>query len=148
MREEVGAYTPMEINGVRILQGSVGGACTITSRELYERVGGFKEHRRHSYWRPEIPYQRSMRKLGYESAFLADLKVTHDAGPSAKPPEPKAAYYWHERRLTARKNLAKRVILAIPFAAALNRRYEWFDPPLPPYDPGEERISSTGNRSG
>jgi GT2 family glycosyltransferase len=136
MREEVGAYTAHEIDGVRILRGSVGGACTMTSRELYERVGGFKEHKKLAYWRPDIPYQRAIRKLGYDSAFLADLEVRHEGGPSySEPPHPKLEYHEHEGRLRARKDKVKRLILALPFAAALNRRYRWFDPPTPPYDP-------------
>jgi GT2 family glycosyltransferase len=135
MREEVGAYTPREINGVRILQGSVGGACTMTSRELYDEVGGFKEHRRFPYWRPDIPYQRAIRKLGYQSAFLADLEVRHDGGWTAAQPPPKLAYHRYERRRRARRDLFKRAILALPYAPALNRRFNWFDPPMPRYDP-------------
>jgi GT2 family glycosyltransferase len=135
MREEVGAYVAREINGVRILEGSVGGACTMTSRALYDRVGGFKEHRRYPYWRPEIPFQRAMRKLGYYSAFLADLEVRHQGGSETKPPRPKAVYHEYEYRSRARKNVVKRMILSVPFAAALNRRYRWFDPPMPKYDP-------------
>jgi O-antigen biosynthesis protein len=147
MREEVGAYTPREVNGVRILAGSVGGACTMTSRELYERVGGFKEHRKHSYWRPDIPYQRAIRKLGYESAFLADLEVRHQGvfGPQA--PRPKLEYHDHEWRLRARKDRAKRVILGIPLVAALNRRYRWFDPPFPPFDPASHDRESPAESS-
>jgi rhamnopyranosyl-N-acetylglucosaminyl-diphospho-decaprenol beta-1,3/1,4-galactofuranosyltransferase len=135
LRDEVGAYTPLEVNGVRILKGSVGGACTMVSRELYDRIGGFTENGRFAYWRPEIPFQRKMRSLGYESAFLVDLEVVHDGGPSPETPAPKAAYYWHETGLRRRKDLVKRVILAVPFAAALNRRFDFFDPPLPPYNP-------------
>ena len=135
MREEIGAYRQKEINGVRILQGSVGGACTMTSRDLYERVGGFREHRRFPYWRPDIPYQRAIRKLGYESAFLADLKVRHEGGWTSALPPPKLAYHSYERRRRARRDRVKRVILVIPFAAALNRRFQWFDPPMPRYDP-------------
>jgi GT2 family glycosyltransferase len=135
LRDEVGAYEPMEVNGVRILRGSVGGACTIVSRELYDRVGGFTQNRKYAYWRPEIPFQRKLRALGYESAFLVDLDVVHDSGHSAETPAPKAAYYWHETRLRRRKDVVKRLILAIPFASGLNRRFDLFDPPLPPYDP-------------
>ncbi len=136
MREVVGAYTPREVNGVRILEGSVGPACTMTSRELYERAGGFRQHRKFVYWRPDVPYQRAIRKLGYGSAFLVDLEVRHAGGPQhSELPRPKLEFYEHETRLTARKDRAKRAILGVPFAAALNRRYRWFDPPLPPFDP-------------
>jgi GT2 family glycosyltransferase len=137
MREELGAYTPREVNGVRILAGSVGGACTMTSRELYERVGGFREHRKHAYWRPDIPYQRAIRKLGYDSAFLADVEVRHQGVSGSRAPRPKLDYHDHEWKLRMRKDRAKRVILAIPPIAALNRRYRWFDPPVPPFDPAK-----------
>ena len=53
----------------------------MTSRELYDGWAGFEEHRRYPYWRPDIPYQRAIRKLGYDSAFLADLEVRHEGGP-------------------------------------------------------------------
>ncbi len=135
MREEVGAYTREEVNGIRILRGPVGGACTMTSRELYEQVGGFKEHRRFPYWRPDIPYRQALRKLGYDSAFLADLEIRHEGGRDSSAPQPKLEYHRYERILGARKNRLKRVILAFPFAAALNRRYGWFDPPTAPYHP-------------
>jgi len=135
MRDEVGAYAALEINGIKILKGSVGGACTVVSRELYERVGGYTQNLKFPYWRPEIPFQRKLRALGYDSAFLVDLEVVHDGGVAADVPEPKAAFYWHETRLRKRKDFAKRILLAIPFFAALNRRFDFFDPPLPPYDP-------------
>jgi GT2 family glycosyltransferase len=138
MREEGGAYREQEVNGVRLLRGSVGGACTMTSRDLYDRVGGFREHRRYPYWRPDVPYQRAIRKLGFDSAFLADLEVRHEGGRNTSgTPGPKADYWEHETRWTARKDRVKRVLLALPFLAALNRRRGWFDPPAPRYDPDD-----------
>ena len=136
MREEVGAFSEGEVNGVRLLHGSVGGACTMTARDLYERVGGFGEHPKYPYWRWEIPYLRAIRKRGYDSAYLLELEVRHEGGRDpTRVPGPKVDYYYYEVKTTARKDMAKRAILAIPFAAALNRRYRWFDPPLPPFDP-------------
>jgi GT2 family glycosyltransferase len=136
MREEVGAYTAHEVDGLQILRGPVGGACTITSRELLDRVGGFKEHGRLPYWRPDVPYRRAIAKLGYDSAFLVDLEVCHQGGPShSEPPLPKLDYHVYELKWKKRKDSVKRVILGLPFAAALNRRHGWFDPPLPRYDP-------------
>jgi len=135
MREEVGAYEPMEVNGVNILKGPVGGACTIVSRELYDRIGGYTQNPKYPYWRPEIPFRRKLRALGYDSAFLADLEVVHDAGVTVEVPAPKRAFYWHETRLRERKDFVKRILLAIPFFAAVNRRFDFFDPPLPPFDP-------------
>ena len=135
LREETDRYTPMEVDGIRILRGSVGGACTMVSRDVYAQVGGFTQNQKHPYWRPEIPFQRRMRKLGWDSAFLLTLEVVHDAGEQSEPPAPKAAFYWHEKRLRERKDAVKRVLLAVPFFGALNRRFDLFDPPLPPYDP-------------
>ncbi len=135
---EMGAYTLVEIDGLRVLEGSVGGACTMTSRQLYERVGGFRQHRRYPYWRPEIPYQRAVRKLGYRTGFLLDLEVLHAGGRSSWPKE-KDAWHRHEARVRARKDAVKRVLLRVPLVAALNRRHRWFDPPLPRYDPARYR---------
>jgi GT2 family glycosyltransferase len=136
MREEAGAYTEDEVDGIRLLRGSVGGACTMTSRELYERVGGFREHRRYPYWRPDVPYQRAIRRLGFDSAFLADLEVRHEGGRnSSGTPRPKAEFWEHETRARARKDRVKRALLALPLVARLNRRRGWFDPPAPSYDP-------------
>jgi GT2 family glycosyltransferase len=136
MRDERKAYISREMNGVRLLEGSVGGGCTMTSRELYERVGGFKEHRKYPYWRPDIPYQKAIRKLGYFSAFLVDLELRHAGGaPHSKPPQAKLDWHSHEAKVRVRKDRVKRTILRIPFATTLNERYRWFDPPAPPYVP-------------
>jgi GT2 family glycosyltransferase len=141
MRDVAGAYTPTEINGIRVLEGSVGGACTMTSRELYLRVGGFREHKRYAYWRPEIPYQRAIRKLGYRTGFLLDLEVRH-AGGQSKWPREKDDWHRYEAKVRARRNAVKRAILRIPPLAALNERYRWFDPPLPPYEPARYAAES------
>src|SRR5437763_11244359 len=45
MRDEQRGFVAKEINGIRILEGGIGSGCTITSRELYERTGGFPEKR-------------------------------------------------------------------------------------------------------
>jgi GT2 family glycosyltransferase len=134
MREEVGALPLKEVKGMRVIEGNPGGGCTMISRELYERLGGYREHRRYPYWRPERPLGRKIRKLGLRSGFLADLEVRHAGGQSAPPP-PKSAYYHYEKKLRRRKDAVKRALLALPFFARLNRRFEWFDPPIPPYDP-------------
>jgi GT2 family glycosyltransferase len=136
MREERGAYPLREVNGVRILDGSPGGACTMTSRELYERVGGYREHGRLPYWRPEIPYEKAMRKLGYRSALLAELEVRHAGGGHySEIPQAKVDYHAYELKLRGRKDAVKRLLLRIPLAAALNARFRWIDPPAPQYDP-------------
>jgi len=72
----------------------------------------------------------------YTTAFLADLEVAHAGGPFySEPSAEKIAYHAHELRIRARKDTAKRALLALPFAARLNRRFHWFDPPRPRYEP-------------
>jgi GT2 family glycosyltransferase len=134
LREELGGLPLRVVNGIRILEGNPGGGCTMISRQLYNRVGGYREHRRYPYWRPEIPFERKLRKLGFRSGFLADLEVRH-AGGHSEPPMPKSRYYHYERKLRRRKDRVKRILLAVPFFANLNDRFDLFDPPVPPYDP-------------
>jgi len=136
VREERGEYPQREVNGIRILDGSPGGACTMTSRELYERIGGYREHRRHPYWRPEVPYEKAMRKLGYTSGLLAELEVRHAGGVYfSEVPRAKVDYHAHELKVRERKNMVKRLLLGLPGAAALNARLRWIVPPAPQYDP-------------
>jgi len=135
MREERGAYPLSVVNGIRLFEGTPGGACTMTSQELYESIGGYREHKRFPYWRPEIPYEKKMRKLGLRSAYLADLEVRHVGGHRpGKAPKPKVDYFFHETRRRLRKDRIKKILLALPFAARLNDRFHWFEPPAPPYD--------------
>jgi GT2 family glycosyltransferase len=136
MREEIGALPLKEVKGLRIIEGNPGGGCTMISRELYERLGGYREHRRYPYWRPERPLWRKIKKLGLRSGFLADLEVRH-AGGQSDAPQPKIDYYHYERKLRRRKDVVKRVLLALPRFAPLNERFKWFEPPVPPYDPTE-----------
>jgi len=134
LREELGGLPLKVVNGIRIFEGNPGGGCTMISRELYDRVGGYREHRRYPYWRPEIPFERRMRKLGFRSGFLADLEVRH-AGGYTEPPMAKRQYYRYEQKLRRRKDRVKRILLAFTFVANLNDRFDWFAPPAPPYDP-------------
>jgi len=136
MREERGAYPLREVAGIRVLEGTPGGGCTMISRILYEQVGGYREHRRHPYWRPEIPLERSLRKAGYSSALLADLEVRHAGGAHySATSQVKLDYHRHEWKARARKDRVKRVLLALPFLRNLNERLHLFDPPAAPYDP-------------
>jgi GT2 family glycosyltransferase len=130
LREKRKAYTRRELNGVAVLEGPTGGSCTMTSRELYERVGGFKQNAKFVYWREDAAYVKDLKRLGYRAAVLEGLSVWHAGGPYYSKPNPaKNPLYQHEARLNARKDFVKRLILRVPFAAALNARYDWFDPP-------------------
>jgi GT2 family glycosyltransferase len=130
LREERKAYTRREVNGVAILEGPTGGSCTMTSLELYRRVGGFRQNPKYVYWREDAAYVKDLRRLGYRSAVLESLSVWHAGGPYYSKPNPaKNPLYEREKRLNDRKNFVKRLILRVPFATALNARFDWFDPP-------------------
>jgi rhamnopyranosyl-N-acetylglucosaminyl-diphospho-decaprenol beta-1,3/1,4-galactofuranosyltransferase len=130
LREERNAFTRRELNGVAILEGPTGGSCTMTSRELYERVGGFRQNEKFIYWREDAAYVKDLKRLGYGSAVLDSLRVWHAGGPYYSKPNPaKNPLYRHEARVRARKNFVKKIILSIPFATAVNERYKFFAPP-------------------
>lgn len=123
-------YTLVEENGVRLLRGPTGGGCAMTSRELNEQVGGFREQENKVFWLEDAAYIEDIAALGFGAAVLADLKIHHTGGPyySAVPPE-KAAFwdaYWKRR---ARRAAVKRVVLAVPFFGRLNARFGWFTDP-------------------
>jgi GT2 family glycosyltransferase len=137
-------FTPKEIDGVRILEGPTGSGCAMTSREVYDRVGGFRQHGKLVFWHEAAAYVRDVRKLGYRTAYLRDLKVWHAGSPYySRPSEAKLAFHKHRSRVNARKDFVKRTLLAVPFASSLNERFRWFDPPddykPPPLDPPSER---------
>ena len=123
-------YVSVEENGVRLLKGPTGGGCAMTSRELYDRVGGFKEQRGKVFFLEDAAYVEDIRAIGYEPAILADLKVHHTGGPhySEMPPE-KAAFWAKWNRTNARKARVKRVLLRLPFVRRLNARHGWFVEP-------------------
>jgi GT2 family glycosyltransferase len=124
------AYASVEEHGIRLLKGPTGGGCAITSRELHDRVGGFQKKRGEVFWLEDQAYIRDIRKLGYEAAFLEDLRVHHTGGPYYAPPSPEKERYWAAyRRTLQRKMRVKRVLLAIPGVEVLNERQGWFEPP-------------------
>ncbi len=45
-------YVSVHENGVRLLKGPTGGGCAMTARDLYDRVGGFRQDERHLPERP------------------------------------------------------------------------------------------------
>jgi GT2 family glycosyltransferase len=129
-KEERNVFTRKEENGVTILEGPTGGGCSMTSREIYDQVGGFRQHRKLIFWHEAASYVRDVRKLGYRTAILEDLKVWHAGSPYySTSSAAKLAFHAHRRRADARKNFVKRVILSLPFASALNERHKWFSPP-------------------
>jgi len=129
-KEERNVFTRRHVAGVTILEGPTGGGCSMTSREVYDRVGGFRQHRKLVFWHEAASYVRDVRKLGYRTAILEDLKVWHAGSPYYSKPSPaKLAFHEHQARADRRKNLAKQVLLSLPYVAQLNQRHRWFSPP-------------------
>ena len=130
LREERNAYTRKKVNGVTISEGPTAGICTMTSRELYERAGGFRQNTKFVFWHEDAEYVKALKRLGYGSAVLEGLNVWHAGGVYYSKPNPaKNPFHQHHARVNARKDFVKRMILRVPFAAALNTRHNWFDPP-------------------
>lgn len=130
LRDVRQAYTRRTFGDVTILEGPTGGGCTMTSRELYEQVGGFRRRKRHVFWHEDAAYVRDIRRLGYRTAFLEGVTVWHAGSPYYSPDSPaKVAFHARQARVRARKDFVKRALLSVPLVAALNRRYDWFDPP-------------------
>jgi GT2 family glycosyltransferase len=129
-KEERKVFTRKEVDGIKILEGPTGSGCAMTSREVYDRVGGFRQHSELVFWHEAAAYVRDVRKLGYRTAILEDLKVWHAGSPYYSPPSrAKVEFHEHRKRVSARKDFAKSIVLRIPFAAALNNRFRWFAPP-------------------
>jgi GT2 family glycosyltransferase len=141
LRDERGAYTRREINGVAVLDGPTGGGCAMTSRELYERVGGFGENKKLVYWHEDAAYVKKLDRIGYRSVVLADLHVWHAGGPYYSKVSPaKLEYHRQAWELRSRKDRVKRILLRIPGFAVLNAHYDWFEPPFTYVPPTVERF--------
>jgi GT2 family glycosyltransferase len=126
-RERPHHYTTVEVNGVELLTGPVGGGCAITSRELHDRVGGFRKKSGEVFWLEDEAYVADIGKLGYQAAYLKSLKLLH-AGGAYYAPESDAKHDYWRRYWTRqiRKNRVKAALLRIPFVRPLNDRYRWF----------------------
>lgn len=122
-------YTTEFEAGHRLLIGPTGGHCAMTSRHVYDLVGGFHREDR-VFFQEDGVYADAITRAGFRSATLADLKLTHAGGPyfSAQP-EQKIQYYETYKRRIARKVAVKRAILGIPGIATLNKKYGWFAAP-------------------
>jgi GT2 family glycosyltransferase len=123
-------YTPVEINGIALLDGPTGGGCAMTSRSVYRRVGGFRRQKRGVFWLEDAAYIEDVERLGYKKAVLADLKVFHAGGPYyAKPTRERDRYWSRFARMQRRRTIVKRLLLLLPLVRRLNRRYGWFSEP-------------------
>lgn len=141
-KEERKVFTHRDVDGTKILEGPTGSGCAMTSREIYNRVGGFRQNEKLIFWHEAAAYVRDVRRHGYRTAILEELKVWHAGSPYySRPSRAKVEFHEHRKRVNARIDLAKTIILRIPFAAALNNRYRWFSPPdrYQPPDLGQRR---------
>jgi GT2 family glycosyltransferase len=123
-------YTLVEQNGVRLLTGPAGGGCAMTSRELNERVGGFREDPKQVFWLEDEAYIGDIAKLGFRPAVMADLRVHHTGGPHYTKASKEKVEYWeryHARR--ARRLAVKKILYRLPFVPRLNARFRWFVAP-------------------
>ncbi len=123
-------YHTVEENGIKLKLGPTGGGCSITSRELHDRVGGFQQSTKYTWWLEDAAYIADIEKLGYRAAYLEELQVFHAGGPYYATPSPeKERYFADYKRRIAQKNAVKRALLRVPLVAPLNERYGWFVPP-------------------
>jgi GT2 family glycosyltransferase len=117
----------VEENGIMLLRGPTGGGCAITSRELNERVGGFREDKKQVFWLEDAAYIADIERIGFGAAVLADLRVHHTGGPHyTKTSKEKIEYWKRWRTREARKRAVKRILLRVPFVRRLNTHFGWF----------------------
>jgi GT2 family glycosyltransferase len=125
-----GAYRFEERDGIRLKLGPVGGWCAITSRELYDRVGGFRQDRRNVFWLEDAAYIEDIRQNGFEAAILDDLRVVHAGGEHYARVSAEKTRYWDQfQRRNRRRRQVKQMLLRVPFVRPLNARYRWFSAP-------------------
>jgi GT2 family glycosyltransferase len=123
-------YREYELNGYRLLDGPTGGWCAITSRELYDRVGGMPQQTRRSYFLEDAAYIDRIRKHGYGRAILHDLHVVHAGDRDvSEGTAGKVAFFARERRAQRRKDAVKRALVTLPYVRTANAKYGWFVEP-------------------
>jgi len=125
-RYHVYEYTETVSNGVRILHGPVGGVCSITSRSLCDRVGGFRQRRGRIFWLEDAAYVQAIERLGFGAAVLAELRVHHTGGDYYGAGSTLKDEYWAaETRRRARRTAIKKLAFRLPLFRRLNARFGW-----------------------
>jgi O-antigen biosynthesis protein len=123
-------YRIEERAGVRVKIGPVGGWCAMTSREIYDRAGGFKQNPKYVFWLEDAAFIKQVKELGYDAVILDDLEVVHAGGDYYSERAPEKQRYWDDYfRRAARMRRIKRLLVRVPFVATLNRRFRLFVPP-------------------
>jgi GT2 family glycosyltransferase len=128
-------YRVEEVNGVSLkIGGPIGGGCAITSREIYDRVGGFGHNRRSVFWCSDAVFMKKLGAVGLRGAYLNDLEVVHAGGAFYAPVSEEKEQFWKRYdRHARRRQRVKRVLLSFPYVRSLNDRHKWFVPPGPDY---------------
>jgi GT2 family glycosyltransferase len=129
-RHRVHRYDDAVVNGVRVLKGPTGGWCTITSRSIYDEVGGLPTRSRQTYFSTDTVYVHKLREHGYEVGILPSLRVTHRGDRLGSRPAPaKEQFFRREERIDRLKDAVKRVLLLVPGMRSANARRGWFHEP-------------------
>lgn len=125
------AYRIEERNGVRLkVGGAIGGWCAMTSREIYDRAGGFRQNPKYVFWLEDAAFINQVKQLGYEAVILDDLEVVHAGGDYYSERAPEKQRYWDDHHRSARrKRRIKQLLVRIPFVGRLNKRFRLFVPP-------------------
>ena len=123
-------YVPFEQDGVKLLRGPVGGACAMTSREVYDHVGGFYQQPGKIFFQEDAAYVRRVERHGYTAVVLRDLRVHHTGGEYYGEVVSAKAEFWNRYlRARRRRDTTKRALLKVPFVRQLNDRSGWFVDP-------------------
>jgi GT2 family glycosyltransferase len=126
-------YVAVERNGVSLLEGPAGGGCAMTSRKVYDDVGGFPQEKGKTFYLEDAAYLRRVHEHGYTHAILRDLRVHHTGGDYYAGVSKEKALYWERwSRRALRRYALKRAVFKVPLVRRLNTRYRWFlDPDTP-----------------
>jgi GT2 family glycosyltransferase len=120
-------YSIEIIDGLRLKRGPVGGGCALTSRELLQRAGGFRQRKGEVFWLEDAAFIKDLERFGLGAAYLDDLQLTHAGGDYYSKLNAAKHEYWHAYWMKeVRKNRVKRALLRVPMVARLNARHQWF----------------------
>jgi GT2 family glycosyltransferase len=116
--DELHKYTTEMIHGQTYHWGPVGGWCSMTSREVYDRVGGFKQNPRLKFWREDGDYINRVKAIGGRCAIYGDLLVHHASGskyaPDAAVDAAKEKFYSAHFRSLDRRRRFRDTLIGLP----------------------------------
>jgi GT2 family glycosyltransferase len=79
--------------GLTVAIGPVGGWCTMTTRAVYERVGGFHEEPGQTSFFVDASYYARCRKAGLQKGILKGVRVYHACGLDRREGGDRAAFF-------------------------------------------------------